>query len=313
MMHYWVVICPEPHVRGGLWSRWFEAGCVAVGWPPPEYAFEGPTDSQAWAWTRSRLAEMKPGDKVVPFLLKWRIAPVGTVRALRVTDDEWAPTVGPGEYSANPSEPELGRRIEVDWESDGVPPPGKVAVVPPEKRGKKPLARHTVEDVGEEQFRDLIQILRDERVWVELRGSQEVVAEQLAPRASEEQGLSILERDLQKFLARNLNLVEPGLKPSPEYQLEELITDVGRLDLFCVDKEARYVVVELKAGTAGDDVIGQIGGYMSWVRDSIPNGETVRGIIICREAAPRARIAAKMIPDLKIKRYRMEFGFEDMV
>jgi Endonuclease NucS len=311
MPRYWIVICPEPEVRGGLWSRWVHEKCVAVGWPPSEYSFDGPTESQGWAWVRDRLAEMSPGDRVIPFLLRWRIGPVGTIRALRVRDDEWAPTVGEGVYSANPEAPELGRRIDVEWDVEAMPPPGKVAAVPIEKRGKKPLARHTVEELSEGQFLELVQVLGNQQTWVDL-GEPRALPPAL-PRSPEDRGLSLLERDLQKFLARNLNLVELGLRASPEYQLEELITDVGRLDLFCQDKDARFVVIELKAGTAGDDVIGQIGGYMSWVKDNVAGGDTVRGIIICGDATPRTRAAAKMIQNLRVKRYRINFEFEDVV
>ncbi len=82
---------------------------------------------------------------------------------------------------------------------------------------------------------------------------------------------------------------------------------------FCVDREGRFVVVELKAGLAGDDAIGQISGYMSWVRENLSGGETVRGIPVCRDATARARAAAKMIATLRIKRYQMSFDFEDLV
>lgn len=285
---------------------------MAVGWPPNGYSLEGPTESQAWSWTRGRLAEMNPGDKVVPFLLKWRVAPVGTIRALRIRDEEWAPTVSEGEYSMNPDEPELGRRIEVEWESEGMPPFGKVAALPAEKRGRKPLARHTVEELAEAQFLDIVSVLRNPQAWVDLWEARPPL-EPIPPRTTEDRSLSLMERDLQKFLARNLNLVEPGLGPSPEYQLEELITDVGRLDLFCVDREGKFVVVELKAGVAGDDAIGQISGYMSWVRENLSGGETVRGILVCGDATARARAAAKMIATLKIKKYRMSFDFEDLI
>jgi hypothetical protein len=255
---------------------------------------------------------MSPGDKVVPFLLKWRVGPVGRIRTLRVRDEEWAPTVREGEYSLNPDEPELGRRIEVEWESEGMPPLGKVAALPSEKRGKKPLARHTVEELPQAQFLDLVGVLRNPQAWVDLWAEQQPLGP-MPPRSTEDRSLSLVERDLQKLLARNLNLVEPGLGPSPEYQLEEFITDVGRLDLFCVDRDGTFVVVELKAGLAGADAIGQISGYMSWVRENLSGGESVRGILVCGDATARVRAAAKMIATLKIKRYRMSFDFEDLV
>jgi RecB family endonuclease NucS len=123
----------------------------------------------------------------------------------------------------------------------------------------------------------------------------------------------LLERDLQKFLARNLDLIESGLRPSADYQLEEFVTDVGRLDLFCLDGAGRYVVVELKAGLAGDDVVGQIMGYMAWARENIAGEQAVRGIIVCRDAGPRVKAACKMVPGLELKKFTMSFHLEVLV
>ena len=96
-------------------------------------------------------------------------------------------------------------------------------------------------------------------------------------------GLSLLERDLQKFLSRNLGTIEPGLKPHPDYQLEEYSTDVGRIDLLCQDARGDLVVIELKADCAGDDAVGQVFGYMAWVKENIGKGVNTRGMIICKE------------------------------
>jgi len=49
--------------------------------------------------------------------------------------------------------------------------------------------------------------------------------------------LALLERDLQKFLSRNLGVIERGLAPDPAYQLEEYTSDVGRMDFLCKDAQ----------------------------------------------------------------------------
>jgi len=253
---------------------------------------------------------MQRGDKLIPFLLKNRLGPVGTIRNLRVRDADWAPTVPLGDYSANPDEPELGRRIDVSWDSDAGPTDGRVALIPPEKRTKKAVALHTVEEVSAARFGELVEILRDQRTWITLRVPPSDPPILPCP---PEEALSVLERDLQRFLARNLDRIEPGLKPTSEYQLEEQIADpVGRLDLFCQDRSGAYVVVELKTGTASNDVIGQIAGYMSWVKDNVAKSAPVRGIIICRDAVPSVRAASKLIPGLTIKKYSMTFTVEEL-
>jgi RecB family endonuclease NucS len=116
--------------------------------------------------------------------------------------------------------------------------------------------------------------------------------------------LALLERDLQKFLSRNLAVIEKELAPDPAYQLEEYPSDVGRMDFLCKDAHNNWVVIELKADWAGDDAVGQILGYMSWVRDNLPNGSTVRGIIVCKNATGRVKAAIKLVAGLTMKRSR---------
>jgi hypothetical protein len=309
---FWIVICPEPHVKGGLWKTLYAEKCVAVGWGPSDYPLEGPSESPGWSFTRARLKEMKPGHKVIPFLLGWRIGPVGTITALDISDGDWKPTVAAGDYALNPSEPDLGRRVRVEWDTDGMPPAGQVATVPARFRSpKSPLARHTIEELSKDRFEQLRQVLGDPDNWANLVPVVPPTDASLSI-PSVEPVLSFLERDLQKFLARNLHLIEPGLKATPDYQLEEHVTEVGRIDLFCFDAKGRYVVVELKAGVAGDDAIGQILGYMAWVRENVQGGETARGIIVCRDATERLKAASKLIPDLRIKKYDIAFTLSDL-
>ncbi len=129
---HWIVICPEPYVRGGVWERWHRENCVAVGWPPSGgWTLDGPTDDDGWKVARRRLKEIRIGDKVVPFLLKWRIGPVGTVTGLRIADSEWDGTVEKGNYRGSNADSDLGRRILVTWERDGMPPDGECSLIPP--------------------------------------------------------------------------------------------------------------------------------------------------------------------------------------
>jgi RecB family endonuclease NucS len=124
--------------------------------------------------------------------------------------------------------------------------------------------------------------------------------------------LSLLERDLQKFLSRNLEVIEKGLRPDPAYQLEEYPIDVGRIDLLCKDSRDNWVVIELKADWAGDDAVGQILGYMSWVKGHLPSGASVRGIIVCKNTTGRVKAAITWVPSLSVKRFALNFSIEDL-
>jgi RecB family endonuclease NucS len=97
-----------------------------------------------------------------------------------------------------------------------------------------------------------------------------------------------------------LALVEPGLIAHAEYPLQEFMTDVGRIDILCVDKEKRLVVIELKAGLADDRAVGQIARYMGWVKQNLPEGPELRGILICLDATPGARAACHVVSNLQI-------------
>jgi Endonuclease NucS C-terminal domain len=167
-----------------------------------------------------------------------------------------------------------------------------------------PLARHTVEELWQQKYQRLLNTLANPNCWVDIAGTPPPVATVASPG---DQSLSLLERDLQRVLARNLSVIEPGLAASPDYQLEEYQTDVGRIDLFCRDAQGKWVVVELKAGSAGDDAVGQVTGYMAWVRDNVPGAEEVRGILVCRNASDRVKAASRMVPGLTLKRYEMSF------
>ncbi len=124
--------------------------------------------------------------------------------------------------------------------------------------------------------------------------------------------MAVLERELQGVLSRNLEIIEKGLMADPEYQLEQFTTDVGRIDLLCKDAQENWVVVELKANWADDRVVGQILGYMSWVRDNLPNGSTVRGIIVCKNATERVKAAIKFAPTLCLKSFNLNVSIAEM-
>lgn len=318
---YWIVICPEPSVRGGVWASWYRDGCVAVGWSPPNWSFEGGGENTpGWTFARNRLREIRVGDKVIPFLLQYRIGPVGTVREMKVADADWNPTVEKGNYSGS-EEPELGRRILVTWEKDKMPLNGMIATVPVARRpggGRAPLAFHTIERLSNEQFQSLCSVLGAPENWSTVTttppaspadddGRAETEVPPLPPPPA---ALSLLERDLQRFLARNLGVIENGLRPDPSYQLEEYTIDVGRIDLLCRDSRGDWVVIELKADWAGDDAVGQILGYMSWVREHLPDGANVRGIIVCKNTTGRVKAAIKWVPNLSIKRFSLNFTID---
>lgn len=56
----------------------------------------------------------------------------------------------------------------------------------------------------------------------------------------------------------------------------------GRIDILCLDKKRGYVVIELKNVQADSKVIGQISGYMGWLKSAYAEKKPVNGLVISR-------------------------------
>lgn len=116
-----------------------------------------------------------------------------------------------------------------------------------------------------------------------------------------------LERDLQSALRGNIEQLEPGLKITDGGT--ERTVDAGRIDITAEDDGGNIVVIELKAGTAGMDSIGQILSYMGSIES--PEGKDVRGILVAYDFDERLVMAAKAVPNISLKAYSVQFTFED--
>ena len=114
-----------------------------------------------------------------------------------------------------------------------------------------------------------------------------------------------LERDLQKALRDHIEQLEPDLTIIDGGK--EQSVPVGRIDITARDRAGATVVIELKAGSADRDAIGQILAYMG---DLMRGAESVRGILIAGEFSPRAVAAARAAPNIRLVRYGFRFSFE---
>ncbi|RLG74820.1 MAG: hypothetical protein DRO12_06400 [Thermoprotei archaeon] len=131
------------------------------------------------------------------------------------------------------------------------------------------------------------------------------VSEDITPEF-EEVGYSLsLERDLEDYLSRNLDVVEEGLR-LVERQKE--LPGVGRLDILARDRSGNFVVIELKAGQADERAVGQLQAYMEYLREH--GYRNVRGILIAASYTPKAVYAAKAVKDIRLARYEVQFKIE---
>ncbi len=117
-----------------------------------------------------------------------------------------------------------------------------------------------------------------------------------------------LERDLQAALRLQIAKLEEGLTIIDEGA--ERSVDSGFIDITARDAGGVTVVIELKAGAAGQRAIAQILSYMGDVAADEENGK-VRGILVASEFDNKAKAAARMVPNLILRRYSVKFLFSD--
>ena len=115
-----------------------------------------------------------------------------------------------------------------------------------------------------------------------------------------------LERDIEDQLVHQLDALEDGLT----FVGRQVKCDVGRVDIAGRGADGATVVVELKVGEAKDSAIGQIARYMGWHQQQQVAG-TVRGILVASDFPEGVQYAALAMPNLALRRYRIQLTFED--
>jgi restriction system protein len=90
-------------------------------------------------------------------------------------------------------------------------------------------------------------------------------------------------------------------------------TDVGTIDILAQETSSNaFVVIELKKGRESDKVVGQVLRYMGWVSENLcQQSQDVKGIIICKEEDPRLSSALRMVKNVSVKYYQVDFTLQD--
>lgn len=305
--NYWSVICNEPNAPG-VWKKWLAENCVAIGWPPPTYQLEGPTDKPGWDSARAFAQRVSSGDIVVPYLLRYRFGIPGEVVKVAVADSEWNPTVAKGEYADNPDEPELGRRIYVKWLERGVPPREKIAVVPPADRISGGMVKKSIFPLRPDIYAKFMEVISNRANWqpyVPTKQTEPGNDEQPEPSTEPEAGkLAIQETMLRSILAKNLGRIEPGLAAHPDFpKMEEVLFDLGRLDLLCMDSKQQTTIIELQLGSLDDGHIGKVCRYFGWFSTKYPK---LRAILLYENATDDVLEAyKKAVPWLELRKFHL--------
>ncbi|MBW8784581.1 MAG: DUF91 domain-containing protein [Novosphingobium sp.] len=115
-----------------------------------------------------------------------------------------------------------------------------------------------------------------------------------------------LERHLQETLRAHVGQLESGL--SIVDGGAERAVESGFIDILAVDAAGSLVVIELKAGIAKREALGQILGYMGDLKSEEPQSE-VRGILVAASFDKSCRSARAVTPAVQLREYRFIFDF----
>jgi len=98
------------------------------------------------------------------------------------------------------------------------------------------------------------------------------------------------EHEIRDILARHPEEIEEGLR---SVRTEKPVGQ-GYVDIYCVDREGRPVIVEVKRVTAGRDAVLQLKRYVDAIRAENP-GARVRGILVAPSIAKDALLLLRSL------------------
>ncbi|MEX2308527.1 MAG: endonuclease NucS domain-containing protein [Pirellulales bacterium] len=94
---------------------------------------------------------------------------------------------------------------------------------------------------------------------------------------------------------------------------QQYATEIGPIDILATEPRSNsFVVIELKKGRPSDKVIGQTLRYMGWVKRNLcTDGQSIRGLVICRDPDPKLSYALEMTKDIEVRYYSVSFKLKE--
>jgi restriction system protein len=254
---------------------------VAVGAKYPEKppATQSLIANMFWAFYH----EMGPGDLVIARRGRKILAGVG-----RVT--------GQGAYSPGRS-PVHGHSnfIAIAWQATPRDRTFPSVVFP----------MHTLEELSEEAFRRIV------------GGQDPAVTLPPSEPALEDPNAFVLEKYLEDFIVTNFASIFKNelliYQDAEGNDGQQYGTDIGPIDILAQTRSGdSFVVIELKKGRPSDQVVGQVLRYMGWVKKNLcANGQSVKGLVICRDPDPKLSYALEMTSNIDVRYYSVAFRLRE--
>jgi restriction system protein len=263
------------------------ATAVAMGCPESPPQTKALIANMLWSFYH----EIAPGDYVIARRGQKSLAAVGKVLA-RAT---YSPGKNP--LLAAPESAHLGF-LQVHWQE-----------VPRDKEFLSIVfPRHTLTELSEDKYRNLVE------------GSGPLSDPPEESEVVEDPSAFALEKYLEDFIVSNFGTIfKSELKlyedaegnEGQQYQTD----DIGTIDILATEPRSNsFVVIELKKGRPSDRVVGQTLRYMGWVKKNLcSNGQTVKGLIICRDPDPKLTYALEMTKDISVRYYSVSFKLRENV
>jgi len=137
--------------------------------------------------------------------------------------------------------------------------------------------------------------------------------------ATQEEMEFALEKYLQEFIVENFEQIFGGrfkvYKDENGNEGNQYLTDVGYIDILAQKDDGDFVVIELKKGKSGDEVVGQTLRYIAWVRQHLGRDDKparVTGMIITQKPDKRLEYAIREVADkMQLKHYQVTFKLTD--
>jgi len=159
---------------------------------------------------------------------------------------------------------------------------------------------HTVASISEEKFQKLI-------------GGVVIDPPSEETDSASDPNVFVLEKYLEEFIVANFQQIFRGTAriyvDDEGNSGQQYSTDIGPIDILAFEPSKNsFLVIELKKGRPSDQVVGQVLRYMGWVQKHIcKSGQTVRGLVVCKEADPKLTYALSMTDNVQVQYYRVDF------
>jgi restriction system protein len=310
MPRYWVIApyhATEPDAWDRVWKFDLENGIISIGFgnlgDVSSLTEEALLDHAARIYECSpdeaksacRMVHkfyhaVQPGDIVIARRGRKQIAAVGTVRRAAYCD--------PKKNSATIREQNpYTHHLDVQWADS---PRNKAfdSIV---------FAMQTIYEIPEEKYREFLQV-NGPAIVPAASGEEDV----------QDEAEFVLEKYLEDFIVSNFDVIFKKMlvlytDPAGGEVGQQFETDVGPIDILALDTSSNaFVVIELKKGRPADKVLGQILRYMGWVAENLCKpGQEVHGIIVCKEPDEKLNFGLKMVRNISVKYYKVDFKLQD--